>query len=212
MKRTVIVAGALIGVLATYSLVVRRWHLRWGATDGEVLETLPGDDLIADPDLVSTRAISIDAGADRVWPWLAQLGQGRGGFYSYDVLENVIARCGIHSADRIVPEWQTIEVGDSVRLHPDVALEVVVVDPGRALVLRGGVPITKAEAASAKAPFDFTWTFVVHDARGGGTRLVMRERYDYTHAWVRAMVEPVEAASFVMSQKMLRGIRDRAER
>jgi hypothetical protein len=212
MKRSVVVPGALTAVLATYALVVRRWHLRWGATDSEVLETLPGDELIVHPDLVSTRAISIAADAGRVWPWLAQLGQGRGGFYSYDILENVVARCDIHSANRIVPEWQSIEVGDPVHLHPDVALDVVLVEPGRHLVLRGGVPMTSADAANAQSPFDFTWTFVLHDTPNGGTRLVMRERYGYTQAWARAVVEPVEAVSFVMSQKMLRGIRDRAER
>ncbi len=212
MKRTVIIAGLLGAAVATYSLGLRRWHLRWGANDREVLEVLPGDEVIRDADLVATRSISIGAGADRVWPWLAQLGQGRGGFYSYDVLENAIARCGIHSADRIVPEWQAIEVGDSVRLHPEVALEVAAVDPGRALVLRGGLPVTDEVEPSAGPPFDFTWAFVVRDAPGGGTRLVMRERYGYTRPWARAVVEPLAAASFVMSQKMLRGIRDRAER
>ena len=212
VKRTVIIAGVLGGAVATYSLGLRRWHLRWGANDREVLGELPGDELIGDADVVATRSISIGVGADRVWPWLAQLGQGRGGFYSYDLLENVIARCGIHSADRIVAEWQTIEVGDSVRLHPELALEVAVVDLGRALVLRGGLPMTDDGEARAGPPFDFTWAFVVRDAPGGGTRLVMRERYAYTRPWAPAVVEPLAAASFVMSQKMLRGIRDRAER
>jgi hypothetical protein len=74
----------------------------------------------------------------------------------------------------------------------------------------GGVPITKTEGAAAQAPFDFTWTFVLHDAPGVATRLLMRERYAYTQRWARAIVEPVEAVSFIMSQKMLRTIRDRA--
>jgi hypothetical protein len=199
--------GTCVGALAAaYVLLVRRWHLRWGATDDEVGTTLPGDALLPDPDLSATRAVTIDADAHDVWPWLAQLGQARGGFYSYDVLENVFARCNIHSADRIVPEWQHITVGDEVRLHPEVALSVAIAEPGRALVLRGGVPM-----GQAPAPYDFTWAFVLRDQPDGSTRLVVRERYAYTQPWARVLVEAAEAVSFVMSRKMLRGIRDRAE-
>ncbi len=89
--------------------------------------------------ITATRAISVAVAADDVWPWIAQLGQGRGGFYSYDFLENLVG-CDMHNADRVVPEWQSIAVGDDVRLHPDVALRVAAVDPGTALVLRGGIP------------------------------------------------------------------------
>ena len=208
--RTAILAA--VGAGAAYCAVLRPWHLRWGATDDEVGERLPGDELLASADLVSTRAITIAAPAERVWPWLAQMGQGRGGFYSYDVLENVVARCDIHSADRVVDEWQAIEVGDPVHLHPEVALTVALVAPGRVVVLRGGVPMPAGGGATAEPPYDFTWTFAIHDAPGGATRLVMRERYAYTQRWARVIVEPVEAVSFVMSQRMLRGIRDRAER
>jgi hypothetical protein len=97
-------------------------------------------------DVTSTRAITIAAAAPNVWPWIAQLGQGRGGFYSYDVLENLVG-CDIHSANRIVPEWQQVEVGDEVKLHPQVALTVAVVQAGRAVVWRGGVPIGKKAGA-----------------------------------------------------------------
>ncbi len=189
-----------------YLLLARSRHLRWGATEEEVDERLPGDDLIPDANLVATRAITIRAPAGRVWPWLAQLGQGRGGLYSYDFLENLVG-CDIHSADRIVPEWQDIGVGDQVRLHPEVPLAVAVIDPGRSLVLRGGVPM-----GDTPAPYDFTWAFTLNDQPHATTRLLVRERYGYTQRWSVLLVEPVEAASFVMTQKMLRGIRDRAER
>jgi hypothetical protein len=194
------------GVSAVFVLAVRPWYLNWGATRDECATPLPGDELIDDPDLVSTRAITVQAGADHVWPWLAQLGQGRGGLYSYDVLENLVG-CDIHSADEIVPEWQEVAVGDPFRLHPEVALVVADVVPGRALVVRGGVPID-----GEPAPFDFTWAFVLVPREDGATRLLVRESYAYREAWARLVVEPVELASFVMSQKMLRGIRDRAER
>jgi hypothetical protein len=98
-------------------LVARRWQLRWGATVEESGEILPGDDLISDPDLAATRAITVGAAAGQVWPWIAQLGQGRGGFYSYDFLENLVG-CDIHGPDQIVPGWQDVEVGDQIRLAP----------------------------------------------------------------------------------------------
>jgi hypothetical protein len=180
--------------------------LRWGTTDEEVSLALPGDELVPHADLTATRAVTVGAAGDAVWPWIAQLGQGRGGFYSYDFLENLTG-CDIHSADRIVPEWQSVDVGDAVHLHPEVSLSVAVVEPGRALVLRGGVPMGRTPA-----PYDFTWAFVVRDQADGSTRLLVRERYGYSRRWAALLVEPAEVVSFVMSQRMLRGIKGRAER
>jgi hypothetical protein len=185
---------------------MRRRYLTWGATDQEVSALLPGDDLLARADISATRAITIRASASDVWGWIAQLGQGRGGFYSYDFLENLVG-CDIHSSDTIVREWQSIAVGDELRLAPQVGLGVAAVEPGRSLVLRGGIPLGKTAA-----PYDFTWAFALRDERDGTTRLLVRERYVYTRRWARLIVEPTEVLSFVMSQKMLRGIRDRAER
>jgi hypothetical protein len=196
---------AISAVAAGYVLLGRQWQLNWGATVIEVREKLFGDDLLADADLTATRAITIRCPADQVWPWIAQLGQGRGGFYSYDRLENLVG-CDIHSADRIVPALQDIEVGDEVRLAPGVGLRVAALEIGRALVLSGGVPVGHSDP-----PYDFTWSFVLRDAPGGSTRLIVRERYFYKSPWARLLVEPVEVVSFLMSQKMLRGIGDRAE-
>jgi hypothetical protein len=207
MKRRAAVAGAVvIGSAAAYLLVVRPSQLRWGTTNEERDATLTGDDLISTPDLMATRAITVHALADQVWPWIAQLGQGRGGFYSYDALENLVG-CHIHSADRVVPEWQGVKVGDQVKLHPEVALDVAVVEQGRALVLRGGVPM-----GTVPPPYDTTWAFVLHEQPDGTTRLLVRERYAYLKRWAGFLVEPVAVVAFVMTQRMLRGIRDRAER
>ena len=196
-----------MGVAATvYLRLARSRQLGWGVTDQEHGDSLPGDDLLANADMTATRAITIRAPADHVWPWIAQLGQGRGGFYSYDFLENLVG-CDIHSSDRIVPEWQETEVGDEVRLAPEVGLAVALVERGRSLVLRGGIPM-----GNMAAPYDFTWAFVLRDGPDGTTRLLVRERYAYTRPWARLIVEPAEVFSFVMSQKMIRGIRDRAER
>ncbi len=163
-------------------------------------------ELIANADLTATRAITVRASAEQVWPWLAQLGQGRGGFYSYDFLENLVG-CDIHSADRIVPEWQDVGVGDEVRFAPGVGLAMASLERGRSLVLRGGVPVGKTAP-----PYDFTWAFELRDQPDETTRLLVRERYAYTRPWARLIVEPTEVLSFVMSEKMLQGIKDRAER
>jgi hypothetical protein len=205
-RRYVTSVIAMGGAAAAYIRLARPRQLRWGATDQESDGSLPGDDLIANPDLTATRAITVHTSADQVWPWIAQLGQGRGGFYSYDVLENLVG-CDIHSADQIVPEWQAITVGGQVKLHPEVGLGVAVVELGRALVLRGGVPM-----GAAPPPYDFTWTFVLQEQPEGTTRLLVRERYAYTQRWAPLLVEPVAVVAFVMTQRMLRGIRDRAER
>jgi hypothetical protein len=207
MKRRAAAAGtAVLGSAAAYILAIRPWQLGWGATGEERDATLAGDDLIPNPDLVATRAITVHAGADQVWLWIAQLGQGQGGFYSYDALENLVG-CDIHSADRVVPEWQDIKVGDQVKLHPEVGLGVAVVEQGSALVLRGGVPM-----GTVPPPYDCTWAFVVREQPDGTTRLLARERYVYTQRWAGFVVEPVAVVAFVMTQRMLRGIRDRAER
>jgi hypothetical protein len=194
------------GSVGAYTVLARRRQLRWGATDKECEEQLPGDDLIPNADLAATRAITIDASADQAWPWIAQLGQGRGGFYSYDFLENLIG-ADIHSADRIVPELQDIHVGDEVLLGPKFGYDVAIAEPGRSLVLRGGFPME-----NIAPPYDSTWAFVLRDGPDKTTRLLVRERYAYKRPWARLIVEPTEAISFVMSQKMLRGIKSRAER
>ncbi|MFP5312012.1 MAG: SRPBCC family protein [Actinomycetes bacterium] len=191
--------------MVTPALWFRRFYLRWGATEAEAGGSLPGDGFLAVADLQATRGITIKAPPDQVWPWLAQMGQGRGGLYSYDVLEN-LAGLDIHSADRIHPEWQDIKAGDRFRLAPapSADLEVGLVEPRSALVLR--VP-----PGSLPGPFDFTWAFVLQPGPDGSTRLLVRERYAYRKWWTRVLVEAVEAASFVMSRRMLKGIRDRAE-
>jgi hypothetical protein len=201
------VAGVTViaSAAAAYVLSARRRQLGWAATDEESDGPLLGDDLIAIPDLAATRAITIRASADQVWPWIAQLGQGRGGFYSYDFLENLVG-CDIHSADRVVPEWQDVAVGDEVRLFPDGPLKVAALGAGRSLVVRGGVPM-----GNIPAPYDFTWAFVLRELPDATTRLVVRERYAYSRRWAPLVVVPASAVSFVMSRKMLHGIRDRAE-
>jgi hypothetical protein len=98
------------GILVAYSFVLRPWHMRWGATASEITMSLPGDAYILPQTIVSTRAITIRAPVAAVWPWIVQLGQGRGGFYSYEWLENLFA-AGMHNADQITPELQRVSTG-----------------------------------------------------------------------------------------------------
>lgn len=107
---------------------------------------------------------------------------------------------------RLLTGGQHVRVGHEVRLAPEVGLVVAHLERGRALVLRGGVPM-----GNAAPPYDFTWAFAVREEPPQTTRLLVRERYAYKRPWAPLIVEPVQAVSFVMSQKMLRGIKDRAE-
>ncbi|MBE7700137.1 SRPBCC family protein [Oerskovia sp. Sa1BUA8] len=195
------VAAVTVGAL----LLTRRMTMTWGTRDDEPSDALAGDEIVPHADAVATRAVTIAAPPREVWRWVVQLGQGRGGFYSYEWLENLVG-CDIENADRIEPAWQRLAVGDDVRLHPDMALRVAAIVPERHVVLRGAVPV----GASAP-PYDFSWSFVLRPAPDGATRLLVRERYGYTRWWAGAVVEPVQPVSFLMSARMLRGIRDRAE-
>lgn len=130
---TAALSGA--AALAAYALFIRSWHLRWGATDDDVKMPLPGDELVEHPRLNAPHAITIQASVRDVWPWLVQMGQKRGGFYSYTWLENLVG-CHMQNADQIVPGWQELKAGDEVWLHPKApSLRVLAIEPGRAIVL-----------------------------------------------------------------------------
>lgn len=211
--------ATVLAFASAYHFVLRPWHRRWGTTDGEAGASLPGDDLLPDSTREVTHAIEIDAPTETVWPWLVQIGQGRGGFYSYDWIENAVG-ADIHNVDRIIPEYQHLEEGDVVRLapedypgsSPESAPEVAYLDPERALVLR---PPGESPA--------WTWAFVLEPVDEDTTRLLARMRSNPR----RSSIGPLrgfptllevadylfwEPAHFVMERKMLRGIKRRAER
>ena len=135
-----LLAAAAMAANILLSPLTRPLYSRWGSTAAEQQRALPGDDIVAEPRLVATRAITIRAPASAVWPWLAQMGQGRGGLYSYEKLEN-LARCKMRNADRIHDEWQNPVVGDKVRFGPEPYpfQYIRAIDPGRTLVL-GSAP------------------------------------------------------------------------
>jgi hypothetical protein len=199
---------------AAYWHWLRPWHLRWGATEAEVRRALPGDELVANPRLSATHAITIHAPVAEVWPWLAQIGQGRGGFYSYTWIENLLG-CDIHNADRVHPEWQNLKAGDLILLHPKVPpIPAVIVDPGRVIVLHGD---TRQELDSNLVkPRDYlatTWGFYLEPVDEHTTRLIERFRSDYNPTPMNTFFNRVilEPGSFIMERKMLLGIKERAE-
>jgi hypothetical protein len=216
--RIAVAAGVLEALGAAYSFAVLPRLRRWGATPEEASRPLPGDDLVAGSMYTTTRAITIDAPPEAVFPWLVQLGQSRGGFYTYDVLEN-LARLKIHSADRIHPEWQDLAAGrDYVTLDPDeyMKMTIAVLEPPRAFVIRTGGPDDGPQSPGDffKGEIDGSWAFVVEPAGAGRARLIVRWRAAWRPsvpaAFARAFgLEPVH---FFMEEGMLRGIRGRAER
>ena len=194
-------ALAIAGSILT-SPLTRPWYSKWGATEAEVSMSLPGDDQVPDPELESTRAITIQAPATAVWPWLVQMGQGRGGLYTYQRLENLVG-CDMHNADHIIPEFQQIKLGDKVRLVPegsDLYFVISAIEPDRAIILSGDNPPT-------------TWGFVLESIDDRTTRLIIRWRQCYEPTpgniimW-RFFTDPI---TFVMERKMLQGIKVRVE-
>jgi hypothetical protein len=179
-------------VLGLYRLWVQPWQHRWGATDQEVGRAMPGDDLI--PDAASTtRAISIAAPAEQVWPWLAQLGYGRAGWYSYDWIDND----GQPSADRIIPELQQLQVGDQILMVPEMGLRVRKIEPHRCFVAGD------QEAGS--------WCLALYPT-ASGCRLVSRWRVHWPLTLAAAFwILLSDPGAFIMERKMLKGLRSRAE-
>ena len=208
------VAAAAVAVGGVYRSVLRPWQMTWGATDAELAAALPGDDLVDPPATQVTRAVTIAATPDEVWPWIAQLGADRGGFYSYDWLENVFG-LGIHSADMVVSRWQDRRVGDLVAANAKRTggWYVAELRPAESLVLQVADPVTGRPLSRHGRPgWEFLWTFALRSAPGGGTRLLVRERVAFANATVETLFSPLGLVSFVMTRKMMLNIKARAER
>ena len=203
------IAWSIGGVALVYAVavvVIRPVYLRWGTTSEERATTLFGDDLVGRARYRVDHAITIRAPADSVWPWLAQLGQDRGGFYSYAWLERLVGD-DIHTANRIHPEWQRLAAGDTVfAAQPDYlggrlghpGWRVTAVEPGRALYLENW-------GAFVLQPIDSTTTRFIIRTRGAGTpnfKMIALAPFN---------VFVVEPAHFIMQRAMMRGIRNRAE-
>lgn len=194
-------------VIALYQPLIRPWHVRWGATDEEVLLTLPGDTIVTGDVSQTTRSMAIRTSSAQIWPWLLQIGQNRGGMFSYDFLEN-LAGCNIHTLNRIVPELQHLQAGDTILMGPQEGLpyyRVVMVEPQKALVLQS---INRASGASGE-----TWGFYLIEQNSNLTRLVIRHRTPPSQEKMDRIVNGIfDPIVFLMEHRMLHGIRDHAEK
>ena len=197
LKRSGVALGSIGAAALLYRVLLRRPILNWGATDTETTARLPGDELLEDADGVATRAITIDAPASAVWPWIAQMGPSpRGGAYTYDWIENLLG-LNMHSADRVLPEYQQPQVGDTLGYGTN-RMRFERVEPPHVLVTRS-------------QDGNWVWSFAL-DERDGQTRLISRNRFRLPSLTARIGMVPMEPASLVMERKMLRGIKQRAER
>ncbi len=227
IRTALLVAGA---GYAGYRFGLKPWRDRWGVDPTEAGEPLAGDDLVLAPDHVETRGIDIAAPPEAVWPWLVQMGFGRGGWYSYDRIDMEGG-----SASAIRPELQSLALGDIMPTHPGGGFAVRGLDPGRSLVLYVDDGMIESQAKAAKATaatatpanlqasgafistsvgarFTASWAFVL-EPRGSGSRLVERFRIAMdANGGVGRIGGPALAFGlFLMMRKQLLGIRDRVE-
>jgi hypothetical protein len=230
LKRVVV--GSAIAAASWYAFYrVTRWRASWGVDPVETGGPLPGDELVPEPTVSDTRGITIDAPPAAVWPWLLQLGYGRGGWYSYDRMD-----MKGQSADEILPEFQSLAVGDIVPTDPGGGFEVKILDPERALVLmvddeivarrrpaaegEGEATTAGLEAsgrfmqASMPPRFAVSWAFVLRPLDGGRTRLVERMRGSFGEATAgsRALGPALGFGIFIMSRRQMLGLKARVER
>jgi hypothetical protein len=199
-RRALPIVGLGVGV---YLRVLRPWQLRWGATDDEVRRAMPGDELVARPTFNATRAVTVEAPPSLIWPWIVQIGFGKAGWYSYDLLDNL----GRPSAEHIIPELQHLQTGDLVPMYqgigaPEgVGLKVKAIEPERWMLWWDD------------KTRDTTWTWALYPIDMQQTRLITRVRMCYR--WTKPSILfslLVEFADLAMMRKCLLGIKQRAER
>jgi hypothetical protein len=207
------IAGNLI------SQPITRSHFRyWGATKDDRQRVLPGDERVPNSIVTTTLAVTINAPASEVWGWIAQLGQERGGMYSYELLEN-IAKCNMHNADRVVPEWE-MKVGDQMRMGPQgyPVNQVVALERGRWLLMAGAnlkTGIADPLPQPGQATYiNYTWVLYLDERPDGTTRLISRTRLDYaprTFGFKLMWEVFTDPIGCVMTRKMLLTIKQRVE-
>lgn len=192
--------AALLALAAVYWFPLRRWFSRSGTTPEELVRVMPGDALIPSPTSTSTGAITVDAPPEDIWPWLVQLGTGRGGLYSYDWLDRLFGFLDRPSATRVLPEFQNLAVGDKIPWGRD-ELTVSILEPPRSLALR-------MDAHG----LEWVWQFGLYPLDDQRTRLVDRgtEWYPNTPRWW-LFARIMEPAAFIMTRRFMRGVKERAE-
>jgi hypothetical protein len=191
----------ILTFLVLYWFPIRRWMNQWGATPSDVARVMAGDSLLADHTYSGTTAVIVNARPEHIWPWLVQIGYQRGGLYSYDWLDRLFGYLDRPSGSRILPEFQHLAVGDHIPVGRGPSWPVAVLEPDRALVLdmrnMGGL--------------DWVWQFGLYPIDETRTRLISRSRVRAQPLWARLLTHAIEPAGFLMTRRMLLGLKQRAE-
>ena len=191
----------IVTLAMLYWFPIRRWMSRWGTMLSDLTRVMAGDRLLVDPTYAGTMAVTVNASPEHIWPWLVQIGYRRGGLYSYDWLDRLFGYLDRPSATRILPEFQHLAVGDAIPLGRGPSWPVAAIEPCRALVLdmrnMGG--------------FDWVWQFGLYPLDETRTRLVSRSCVRTRRVWARLFMYMIEPAGFLMTRRMLLGIKQRAE-
>jgi hypothetical protein len=204
MKKFFKFVGVLagLGILAVIIIAaLMPWMDRWGATDGEIAASYSADELVPFPAVSYTRAITVNASPEEIYPWLVQMGAEKGGMYSYSWFETNVLQCELVNADRIHEEWQDLKVGDKVKMCPGEdwgppAYEVAFMETNQALVI----------GHQEKGKWGDIWQFILVPQANGTTRLVTRSRDMKSGVW-----NVIRPGVFIMERAMLLGIKERAE-
>jgi hypothetical protein len=191
----------ILTLAVLYWFPIRRWMSRWGAAPSDLSRVMAGDSLLVDPTYSGTMAVIVNAAPEDIWPWLVQIGYQRGGLYSYDWLDRLFGYLDRPSATRILPEFQHLAVGDDIPLGRGPSWPVAVVEPRRALVL----DMRNVDG------FDWVWQFGLYTVDERRTRLVSRSRVRTQAVWARLFTYAIEPAGFLMTRRMLLGVKERAE-
>ena len=191
----------ILTLAVLYWFPIRRWMSRWGTSPSDRARVMAGDGLLANPTYSGTMAVIVNAPPKHVWPWLVQIGYQRGGSYSYDWLDRLFGYLDRPSATRILPEFQRLAAGDRIPLGMGPSWPVAVVEPCRALVLD----------MRNMAGFDWVWQFGLYPVDEKRTQLVSRSRVHPQTVWARLFTYAIEPAGFLMTRRMLLGIKQRAE-
>ena len=186
----------LVVLVAIFQFVYRPWQRTWGATEEEVLRGMPGDEIVSNPTFSATRAVEIEADPEQVWPWIVQIGYRKAGFYSHDWLDND----RIPSAEEIIPEFQSLRVGDTIPLSQTVLAKVEILERNEFMLL-----VVDGHSAGGEA---WTWAWSLYSAGPKTTRLVTRLRVESDN-WLTNLY--LDAFEIVMMSKCLLGIKRRAE-
>lgn len=209
--------GIAIMIACYFTIFLKPWRDRWGMTKDQLDREFPGDHIVPDPRSEFTHGIDIDAPADFVWPWIVQMGKDRGGFYSYELLENLVG-LKIYNSDEILTEYQRTKVGDMIPFGPETAYPLVICEPGSAMVIENhdDLDARKSYDPEQGHPDNFlhlTWLWFIEPVGNRRSRFISRNRLNYKSSLKNRMTIGLlaEPIVFAMDRKMCLGIKKRAE-